>query len=276
MLASYSWGKASPKPQECSQERQYIKKTIESGIMKKSKRLKITIGTPSATEWLHRRFAQSLMSLRFPEEAEIDFSQVFGVQLPFARNHIVEDALEKKSDYLFFIDADMVFPPYTLMKLLSHEKKIVNALAFRRIQPHYPCIFEWNEKEKSYETMAYTKGLLEVDATGMACMLINMDVFRKMERPWYYYRDHIFSSDLTFCKNAKKLGYKILVDTDLKIKHIGAHKLIDENYYLHHLSPEAKKKWNEGMRKSIKELAKDKELYKKIKSNVESPGGNSD
>lgn len=227
------------------------------------KRLKITIGTPSATEYLHRRFVQSLLSLEYPPNTDVQFSQVFGVQLPFARNHIVQDALKDNSDYLFFLDADMIFPPDVLMRLLNHNKDIINALAFRRICPHYPCIFKWNEKEGTYETMEYYGGLMTVDATGMACMLIKTDVFRKMKRPWYYYDQHLFSSDLTFCKNAKKLGYKIWIDSSLKIGHLGSDKVITEKQYLEQLNPENKAKWNAGMKEFIRRRVSEKELYHK-------------
>lgn len=203
------------------------------------------------------------MALKYPENTDIQFSQIFGMQLPFSRNKIVKDALENGSDYLFFIDADMVFPPDTLTKLLNHNKNIVNALAFRRTKPYYPCIFKWNNKEKTYETMSYTNGLKKVDATGMACMLIKTDVFKKMDKPWYYYRDHLFSSDITFCENARKLGYEIFADTDLKIGHIGFEKVINEKYYLNSMSPESRKKWNKGMRDFVKGRRKEKELYNK-------------
>lgn len=229
-----------------------------------TKRLKITVGTPSATEYLHRRYVQSLIDLKYPKNTDIYFSQIFGVQLPFARNEIVEIALKNESEYLFFIDADMVFPADTLVRLLKHNKDIVNALAFRRIKPHYPCVFKWNKN--CYETVDYSvanNGLLEVEATGMSCILIKTDVFKKLQRPWYYYRDHLFSSDITFCENARKAGYSIWIDTGLKIGHLGAEKVIDEEYYLKHFSPEAKQKWNRGMKDFMSERAVRKELYNK-------------
>jgi len=228
-----------------------------------SKRLKIAVGMPSASEFLHTKFVQCLIALEYPPNTDVRFISTLGVQLPFARNYIVSEALKSHSDYLFFIDVDMTFPPDALKRLLEHKLNIVNALAFRRIKPHYPCIFKWNDIEKSYNTMAYYHGLVSVDATGMSCMLIKMDVFKKMKPPYYYYKDHLFSSDLTWCSNALKLGYKIWVDSSLKIGHIGSNQVIDENYYIAHLSPEAKKKWNNGLRGFLNKRARDKELYKR-------------
>jgi len=228
--------------------------------MHNNTKLKIMVGIPTASALLHRKFVQSLMSLRYPSGADVDINIIEGFQLPFARNRIVQNAIEKNCDYLFFIDADMVFPPDTLLKLFSHEVDFVNALAFRRIKPHYPCIFKWIEEDGAYSTVQYSGGLQEVDATGMPCVLIDMKIFKKMKevwpnRPWYYYRDNTFSSDITLCENARKLGYKIMIDTDLKIGHIGEEIVIDEQFYLSHLDEDERKKHNEGIRKF---LAKDK------------------
>ena len=216
------------------------------------KKIKITIGVPNSNEYLHRRFVQSLMSLQYPVNVEIDFNMIFGYQLPFARNRIVQEAVKNGSDYVMFIDADMVFPSDLILRLLKHDIPIVNAVDFKRIKPHYPCIFKWNKEDGCYETVPYHGGLLEVDATGMAAHLIHIDVFNKMKQPWYYYRDNIFSSDLTFCENAKKLGFKIIIDTDLKIGHIGEEIVVTEDFYINSLNPEAKKEWNAGMREFLK------------------------
>ena len=185
--------------------------------------------------------------------------------ISISRNKIVEKC---NADYLMFVDTDMVFPPDLLIRLMFHNVDIVNALAFRRVPPHYPCIFKWDEKEKCYETMVYYGGLLEVDATGMAACLIKTKVFKSLPKPWYYYRDHLFSSDLTFCENVRKAGFKVYVDTDLKIGHLGAEQVIDEEFYLRYLKPEEREKWNKGMREFLQERAREKELWKRN----ESPG----
>lgn len=223
-----------------------------------NKRLKLMIGIPISSAYLHRKFVQSLMSLKFLPNIDVDINVIEGYQLPFARNRIVENALQKNVDFLLFIDADMIFPSDLFTKLYSHNLPIINSLAFRRIQPHYPCIFNWNINTNCYETVSYTNGLKEVDATGMAGILINTEVFKNLPKPWFYYDQHQFSSDLTFCKNAKQAGYKIMIDTDLKLGHIGEEVIITEEYYISHLSEDAKKQWNDNILKDLR--AKDKEI----------------
>lgn len=217
--------------------------------------MKISIGVPTSSARLHRKFVQSLMSLSYPQGIDADINILEGYQIPFARNRAVKNALNNNADYLFFVDADMIFPPETLRVLLSHNVDIVNALAFRRIKPHYPCIFNWDESNGCYITADYSKSqkrLLKVDACGMPCILIKTDVFKKMQEPWYYYRDNLFSSDLTFCENAKKAGFDINIDTQLKIGHIGEEKIIDESFYLSHLDKENKEQWYKNMKEFIR------------------------
>ena len=42
-----------------------------------------------------------------------------------------------------------------------------------------------------------------------------------------------------------------LCSTLLKIGHLGEEVVVTEEYYLNHLSPEAKEEWNKGMREAL-------------------------
>ena len=221
-----------------------------------NKRLRITVGIPTSTSFFHQKFVQSLMSLQYPPNTDALHSIVTGYQLPFARNRIVEEALKNNSDYIFYIDVDMIFPPDALIRLVNRHVDICHALSFRRTPPHYPCLFDWHDDSKCYETVDYSKGdnnLVSVDAAGSACTLINMDVYKKMKKPYYYYHNDAFSSDLTFSMNAKKLGYDIFIDRTLKIGHIGAEIIVTEDHYLATLSSKSKEEWNKNMKKALKE-----------------------
>jgi hypothetical protein len=222
---------------------------------------KILISIPTASPYLHRKFVQSLHQLKYPTGYKVEINILEGYQIPFARNHAAELALEKECSHLFFIDADMIFPGNSLEKLLSNDKDICHALSFRRIKPHYPCIFKWIKETECYETVDYSdkSSLFTVDAAGSACTLIKTDVFKKMKKPWYYYRDHTFSSDLTFSWDAQKAGFEIWIDKELKTGHIGSEIVVTEEFYLNELSSNSKEVWTAQMKKHVKE----KELYKK-------------
>ncbi len=227
------------------------------------KKTKILISILNSSEYFHYRFMQSLHSLRYPKNSDITIQLLIGHQLPFARNRGVQKALSDNFDYIFWLDSDMIFPSDSLERLLQRKKDIIHALSFRRTAPHYPCLFEWREDLKSYETIDYSKksdDLIECDAAGSACTLINTKVYKQLKAPYYYYRDNLFSSDLTFSENARKIGFVIYVDRTLKTGHIGNASVITEKEYLFSLSNESKKEWNANMQKH---LTKEKENYKK-------------
>jgi len=129
------------------------------------------------------------------------------------RNSIVNAAQENRADYLMFIDADMVFGPSVMNSLLSHNVDIVGCNAAGRVSGK--PVFDYKGE-----------GLKEVQSIGMALTLINMKVFNEMEKPWFYSPPlgdgtiNLMSSDINFCLNAKKTGFKVFCDLDLS-KEIG-------------------------------------------------------
>ena len=151
-----------------------------------------------------------------------------------ARNFAVNIGLEHKADYILFLDSDETFDDDLLVKLIHRSKDIVGGLIFRRKPPFDPCAYELKEN-KFYRPIPIekeTKGLLEVDAIGTGALLIKMDVFRKLPKPWFYFTEKGFGEDLNFCRNAKEAGYKIYVDCDIEIGHIGDEIIIDRTVCL--------------------------------------------
>ncbi len=136
-----------------------------------------------------------------------------------SRNQMTAAALEEGADWLLWIDADMVFPPDGLIRLLAHDKDIVGA-DYRRRAPPYPRI------GKLVDAHAPDRGLVEVSMLGLGFMLIRANVLRRMERPWFlrmWLLEHAtpdnpsgFSTeDGYFCGHARYLGYQVWADMDL-------------------------------------------------------------
>ena len=57
-----------------------------------------------------------------------------------------------------------------------------------------------------------------------------MDLFRKMERPWFMSTSSA-GEDINFCHKAGEAGFKIYMDTRVKLGHLGYHKIITEATY---------------------------------------------
>jgi hypothetical protein len=193
---------------------------------------KVGIGLPMLFPFIHYKFVNSYLSLQKPPN-NISISNV-GSLTALARNQIVEIAQKQGCKYLMFLDTDMTFPPDTILKLMKHQKDVVSGLYFERYAPHRPVIRQDFDdgKEKGYALADYTKSdFMEVAATGGGCLLINMEVFDRLEKPYFDYRlekaekDHgvketFFSEDLVFCEKVRAAGYKIWCDTTIRCGHL--------------------------------------------------------
>lgn len=121
-----------------------------------------------------------------------------------------------------FLDSDMVFPPSTIKTLLSHDKDIVAATYCQREGPSYPMGCTVDDKPLPLT------GLVEAGRLPTGCMLIKMNVFEKMQKPYFRwaFRDNnsrIIGEDVEFCDRAREMGFSIWCDMDLSknVGHIG-------------------------------------------------------
>lgn len=198
-----------------------------------SKPVKVAIGLPHVTSEGHPDFTDSLIGL-------ITYSLSIGIEIvrvatyreniTFARNKIASAALEQECDYLLFLDDDMVFKPDLLEKLLAHKTDVVAGLAFMRSEPHEPAMFKLNSDNTTYDPIFqwHTGALAEVDAVGMACTLINMNVLEAMKpisqfhkKTWGFFDNvNLLGEDLRFCFKARQCGCKVYCDTAQVVGHI--------------------------------------------------------
>jgi len=162
-------------------------------------------------------FAACFRGLQLPQNTLI--VQNMGSSIIDQRNKL---AVQIKGKWTLWIDSDMAFEPHSLEQLLKAWRagaKIVGGLCYRKDAPFTPTTHFLNPDGKSYGHYDVTNnGVVEVDATGLAFLLVDNEVFEKMPRPWF--ESSQFSEDITFCRKAKELGYSIWVDTDLKIGHL--------------------------------------------------------
>jgi len=194
---------------------------------------KIVIGIPT-TGNVDYRFASSLMSLQLVTDTRVIWQP--RTMIAPARNLITQKALEDDTyTHLLFIDDDMTFDHDLLLRLLSHNVDIVSALAFKRTSNFEPCVFKKDKVDNLYHSI-FPEVFQEIDAAGTAGMLINLNVFRKIPFPWFetYYDDKgkNWSVDIIFSEKAKKEGFKIFVDPNVKMGHIGSSEVVSEKTFL--------------------------------------------
>jgi len=178
----------------------------------------------------------------YPDDIEFEFSQgtVGRTLTPIARERLAEQAMVCEADYLLFIDDDMICPVDMFERLYKRQKDIVGALAFTRYSPHKPVIFNLTEgydevakKDYYISTIYYNypkNSLVECDAVGFGAVLINCKIFREMSKPWFVMNNNV-GEDVQFCFDAKKSGFKVYMDTAVKLGHLSTPKEITEKTY---------------------------------------------
>ena len=159
-----------------------------------------------------------------------------------ARNNIVRTFMEMDYERLMFIDSDIEFTPNDVVSLWNLDVPIaVGVYAMKR--PDCPVTAWVSGKMVKVKDLS---GPVDVDYAGTGFMMIKKEVFSAMmeafpERnheegyeqgvrhsfSWFDPRvdqdEGIYlSEDYAFCKDAKKLGFKISCDPSLNLGHWGS------------------------------------------------------
>jgi hypothetical protein len=178
--------------------------------------------------------------------------EVGGPMIADHRNHLVARFLTTDTEWMWMVDTDMVFQPDTLTRLLDvahwKDKPIVGALTFganRLGTVIYPTLYWWQEDGIARGDHLPLRDLdvIEVDATGAACLLIHRSVLEKLVSEYpppkgpfeFTWRDTDqgpgrIGEDITFCLRAKLAGFPIHVDCTNVVGHMKP-VMLDLDYY---------------------------------------------
>lgn len=177
-----------------------------------------------------------------PNDTEYQFSiNTVGDVFPaYAREQMAICAVDNGFDYLFMVDDDMLCPADLFERLVRHDVDVVAPLAFTRNYPHKPVIYNletgYDNVTKqdyyiNYTVDRYPKNqLVKCDAVGFGAVLIKVDCFRKMKKPWLMTTSGA-GEDIHFCHQAGRHGFDVYVDTSTKLAHLGHRKKITEETY---------------------------------------------
>ncbi len=179
---------------------------------------------------------------------EFYFGTVGRVLTPLARERLTEWAIEMGLDVILMIDDDMIIPMDMFERLyatmLKHRADVVAPLAFMRNPPHYPVIYRAREgydamTHKPYFEREFVKtypkdSVVECDAVGFGSALIDLKMVKRMRKP-YFMSTTGAGEDIWFCYSAKReANAKIVMDTSIKLGHMGTPALITEETYEKH------------------------------------------
>jgi len=177
-----------------------------------------------------------------PQGKYVNRVVVQGSILTLQRNECLK---RMEGDWILFIDDDMVWQPLDIGRLVASWQEvqgqmdvpvIMGGLCFRRTPPHDPTLFVREQPTSGgYRHLeTWTDSIVEVDATGMAFVLIPLAALEKMcgfawpsletrkavDPPPMFKWEGGVGEDLRFCQEAKDSGCRIFVDTTIEIGHI--------------------------------------------------------
>ena len=146
------------------------------------------------------------------------------------RERLIEQAIQSKSEWVLWLDSDMMFPSTTLLRLLAHNENIVACNYMKRSHPFKSVTFLDTSDWESWVPLQSQDELLTVEATGMGCLLMRTSLFQNLNKPYFEYtyqpttKDWL-GEDFTLFKKLRELGFQLKIDTNLsnEIYHIGTH-----------------------------------------------------
>ena len=217
---------------------------------------KILLATYHAEEHTRVEFYKKMMILL---QGKVPFTHYASVRehIQIAREGVARFALAKEFDIVIQFDDDATFPADVVGRLIKslnegHGREIVCALAYQRGPPHLTCAYELNPDDPDklkglpLEGIEHT-GVRQVDVSGFHCSAIRTSVFQKMKdyrekdekgvekypngiERFYGGFENKIGEDFAFCANARKVGVKVYLDTELIAGHIGAAIEVNEEY----------------------------------------------
>ena len=206
--------------------------------------MKTLIAIP-CMDMLPADFLRSLLSLQII--GEVDYDIVTSSLIYDARNHIVQHAIQKDYDFVFWLDSDTCPPWDALWRLKIGTEEgfdLMSGLYFKRRPPYGPVIYRELELVKldggkldpvAEDYQDYPRGeRFEIAGCGFGCCLTSVPMLRKVTEQFGilpFMPVGGFGEDLSFCLRARRAGAKIGCDSGVLCGHIGR-MAYDEAFWL--------------------------------------------
>jgi len=174
-----------------------------------------------ATELKAEQGLPCIENLNIPNGSEIKIYNCFGRSIDDAYTNIVETGINDKVDYIITVEDDTFPDVDALVKLMDLIRKNPKSA----VGAWYP------KKEKSLQGVPIIikdgkRQPLEVDGKihevytlPMGCSIYPIEIFMEIPFPWFKTTPNL-SQDSFFSQLAREHGWKLLVDTSIRCKHI--------------------------------------------------------
>jgi GT2 family glycosyltransferase len=191
---------------------------------------KVAIGIPTNRQ-IKPKTVLSIMNMVSQTQYKV-FPIVASEGFTIAENriYIMCQAIKNNCTHLFFVDDDMTFPPDTLDKLMEHKKEVVGVNLYSRCLPlrstiiFLPESYDFNGDKINEPTIP--DHIFEVEGVTGGCLLINLSIIDKLEKPWFGFKVDDFGvtllgEDIWFTRRARSAGFKVWCDPAIKVGHLG-------------------------------------------------------
>lgn len=184
--------------------------------------MKLMIAIPML-DYIHHRFVRCLLELEqwlrnrgFDYDIDIEG----GTLVYLAREKLAARAAQSTYTHVLWLDADMVFPPGILEKLLLEDRDFVAAPYCARRPPYRPAVFSclapirWADDTEA--------GVYEIMGCGFGCVLMRVEVLQRVFRRagTCFTPVKEFGEDLAFCSRCFDAGIRMFANGDAQVGHI--------------------------------------------------------
>lgn len=196
--------------------------------------MQVTIGVPTADGLWKDVMGLSLARAMVGFPCDVHFSMQRGCYIATNREACVSEALTMKSDYLFFIDTDMAFPPDAMGRMLQHApgKDVLGGLYFEKRLPLVATMKMPDGDGFATGNIPTPSEPFQCAAIGTGFMLIDLKRLADcMAPPYFAFTDDARGvtqkwadgpgEDTAFCLRARKAGLSVWCDPTIPLYHSG-------------------------------------------------------
>jgi len=166
---------------------------------------------------------------------KIPYSENVKQRLVDSRNLLREKALKGGYDYFFSLEQDVIPCKDVLKQLIKDDKDIISAYYSKPIGAtvqeketgkisevvlEIPLIYLQTDGgvRRACPPEIVNKGIIPVGAFGVGCVLIKREVLEKIK--FRFEEGKPAFDDFLFCHDAKRAGYALFLDLDIRAEHL--------------------------------------------------------
>lgn len=172
--------------------------------------------------------------VRFPFGFNTKYATVSGMPVDIARNLLIDKAIDLDAKYLLFVDDDVALPRDGIINLIQTSEHLGNDAVVGGVcclkGTQNPAISTIDTGGRLYtpDCMPNDEPLEITWATGCACLLIPVSVFKKMREKYpkmpfclFAKKDgkRVVGEDIFLCARILKSGFKIFIDRNVQCLH---------------------------------------------------------